>query len=248
MKINIVKNIEELSFVAARKMIEKVRNQPTTVLGLATGSTPLGTYQKLVQDYHENKTSYKHVTTFNLDEYVGLDGNDRNSYRHYMKENLFDHININDHHTFLPNGLAIDLQGECQRYEKKIVASGGIDLQILGLGVNGHIGFNEPGTPFASRTHVVSLAESTRQANSRYFKTLEDVPTKAITMGIETIMSAREVLLLVSGKKKAKVLREVIEGTVNEDVPATALKNHPNITIIADEASVQSLTKQCQMK
>ncbi|MFN7251895.1 MAG: glucosamine-6-phosphate deaminase [Anaerobacillus sp.] len=247
MKINIVKNIDELSLLAARKIIERVRKQPTTVLGLATGSTPLGTYYKLVQDYRDNKTSYKHVTTFNLDEYVGLTSADQNSYNYYMREHLFKSININPNQTFLPNGVGIDPAIECDKYEAKISESGGIDLQILGLGENGHIGFNEPGTSFSSRTHVVSLAESTREANSRYFNSLSDVPTKAITMGIETIMEAREVLLLVSGERKAKVLREVLEGTITEKVPATVLRNHSNITIIADEAAVKCLTKHCQI-
>ncbi|RXJ02175.1 glucosamine-6-phosphate deaminase [Anaerobacillus alkaliphilus] len=246
MKVNVVKDIEELSLVAAKRMIEKVRRQPTTVLGLATGSTPLGTYRKLVQDFQENRTSYKHVTTFNLDEYVGLAATDKNSYHYYMNDHLFGQININQAQTFLPNGAGVDPSEECLRYEEKIRQSGGIDLQILGLGENGHIGFNEPGTSFSSQTHVVTLAETTRVANSRYFPSLADVPTEAITMGIETIMKAREILLLVSGEKKAKALREVIEGSVSETVPATVLRNHPNITIIADEASVKCLTKEYQ--
>lgn len=244
MKILVVKNKDELSRKSAEAIIDTVKQNPSAVLGLATGGTPLGTYQNLIRDRQENKTTYQRITTFNLDEYVGLDESHPNSYHQYMRTNLFDHLDIPRENTFLPDGTASDLEREANRYDKLIESRGGIHLQILGIGENGHIGFNEPGTPFSSQTHIVELTESTRKANARYFSSLDEVPTHAITMGIASIMKAKKILLLVSGEKKSQALYEVLHGNITEQVPATALRNHPALTIIADEAAFQNMPRQ----
>ncbi|MCP8617813.1 glucosamine-6-phosphate deaminase [Salirhabdus salicampi] len=235
MKIIKAKNYTEMSQLASERIFDKIKNVANVTLGLATGGTPTRTYQYLIDDYEKNNTSYSHVTTFNLDEYIGLSPNDSNSYRYYMDKHLFNHIPIPKEQTHIPNGLAKDLQLECEAYEKKI-DNHGIDLQILGLGSNGHIGFNEPGTNFDSNTHVVNLADSTREANARFFNSLEEVPTKAITMGIRSIMKSKEIILLVSGERKKEALTRLLDGEVDESFPASILKQHPNVTIIADKA------------
>lgn len=226
---------EELSKMAAAQIISKIQANPRLNLGLATGSTPTGVYKRLIQDHEENKTSYKQINTFNLDEYIGISKKDPNSYHYFMCENLFDHIDIPLDHTHIPDGAAKDLDEECRRYEMFIQEHGGIDLQILGIGQNGHIGFNEPGTSFSSRTHIINLAESTRKANSRFFESLEDVPTQAITMGIASIMESKEIFLFVSGASKAEALARLMNGEVSEQFPASILKNHQNVTIFADK-------------
>jgi glucosamine-6-phosphate deaminase len=236
-----VQDYEELCQIAAERIIEKVKTARTLKLGLATGGTPKGVYRKLVEDHRKNGTSYRHVITFNLDEYVGLSPEHPSSYRYYMNENLFNHIDILKENTYIPNGMAADLEAECRRYEALIEAEGGIDIQILGIGLNGHIGFNEPGTPFHSLTHVVQLAETTRKANSRYFRSPDEVPTHAVTMGIATIMKSREILLLVNGQKKAEILRRLFEEEVTEQLPASVLKTHPNVTVIADEEALSCM-------
>ena len=226
---------EELSQMAAAQIISKIQANPRLNLGLATGSTPTGVYKRLIQDHEKNKTSYKQINTFNLDEYIGISKKDPNSYHYFMCENLFDHIDIPLDHTHIPDGTAKDLDEECRRYEMFIQEHGGIDLQILGIGQNGHIGFNEPGTSFSSRTHIINLAESTRKANSRFFESLEDVPTQAITMGIASIMESKEIFLFVSGASKAEALARLMNGEVSEQFPASILKNHQNVTIFADK-------------
>jgi glucosamine-6-phosphate deaminase len=236
-----VKNYQEMSDQACTIMIDKINQIEQPVLGLATGSTPEGLYQNLIEKYNQGQVSFKHVTTFNLDEYVGLDREDVNSYYRYMKEKLFNHIDIAMERVHLPNGTAHDLEAECQHYEKQIQQAGKIDLQILGMGINGHIGFNEPGTSFHSSTHIVDLAPSTREANSRFFPSIDDVPTQALTMGIETIMESKEVLLLVSGKQKAEAIARLAEGEISEDFPASILRNHPNVTVIVDEGAMARL-------
>lgn len=238
MKVIEVKDYQEMSNRAAEYISEKVRRSKKFNLGLATGGTPVGTYRNLIQDHKENHTSYKGVTTFNLDEYAGLSGDDPNSYRHYMNEQLFNHIDIEKHNTYIPQGDATDLEKECADYEKLVSDHGGIDLQILGIGSNGHIGFNEPGTSFESNTHIVELARSTREANSRYFASVEDVPERAVTMGIATIMKSREIVLLISGENKKEALSRFLHNEVTESFPASVLRNHPNVTIIADQAAL----------
>ncbi|MFC0525388.1 glucosamine-6-phosphate deaminase [Pontibacillus salicampi] len=235
MKIYVTKNKDEMNQKAAELMLERIRKNPSTTLGLATGGTPEATYEYLVEDFQKQGTSYEHITTYNLDEYVGLSKDNPNSYHAYMQEHLFQHINIPLENTHIPNGLAEDLDTECDRYDTHIHGHGGIDLQLLGIGENGHIGFNEPGTSFGSRTHVVELAESTREANARFFDSIEAVPTHAITMGIQTILKAREIMLLISGERKRDALHRLLHGGISEDFPASALKDHPNLTVITDE-------------
>ncbi|MEK3799197.1 glucosamine-6-phosphate deaminase [Peribacillus sp. FSL H8-0477] len=237
MKIIEVTNYQEMSKAAADYIISKVRQSPNLILGLATGGTPVGTYKYLVEDHKKNKTSYKDVTTFNLDEYVGLAKENPQSYHSYMNEHFFNHIDINPANTHVPNGKIESIKDEPAAYEELIKEAGGIDLQVLGIGQNGHIGFNEPGTPFSSNSHIIELAPSTIEANARYFESPEEVPTKANTMGINTIMKSKEILLLVSGENKRQALSQLLEGKISEDFPASALLNHPNVVIIADEAA-----------
>jgi glucosamine-6-phosphate deaminase len=241
MTMNIIKvdNYEAMSEKAGMLMAEKIKNNPGLTLGLATGSTPLGVYQYLIQDHQNNGTTYQHVKTINLDEYIGLPPEDANSYHVFMKKNLFNHLDINPNNTHIPNGAAVDLKEECNRYEQLVKEVGGIDLQILGIGENGHIGFNEPGTPFNSRTHVVTLAQNTRQANSRFFTSIDEVPTHALTMGIASILDSKEIFLLASGAKKAAAINRLLTGEISEDFPASALKLHDHVTIIADTEALQ---------
>ncbi|TFJ94321.1 glucosamine-6-phosphate deaminase [Lentibacillus salicampi] len=236
-----VKNYDELSKKACELLVNQVKNSDSSVLGLATGSTPEGLYQQLINEYRNGHVSFGHVTTFNLDEYAGVAADDPNSYRYYMNEKFFNHIDLPDEQAYLPPGDAVDLEKECHDYETLIADSGYVDLQVLGLGLNGHIGFNEPGTPFDSRTHVVELDESTREANARFFPSIDDVPKKALTMGIGTIMESRQVVLLVSGSKKADAVKQLVHGKVTEDFPASILQKHQNVTLITDEAALSKL-------
>lgn len=248
MKIIKVKNYDEVSKEAALYMLEKISKAPNMVLGLATGGTPVGMYANLIKDHQENHTSYKDITTFNLDEYLGLDGSHESSYRYFMNSQLFNHIDIDKSKTYVPSGNAANSEDECEQYEQLIKEHGGIDLQLLGIGGNGHIGFNEPGTSFQSKTHIIELTEKTRTDNARYFDKLEDVPTHAITMGIATIMEAKEILLLASGEAKREAMSRLINGEVSEDFPASLLNNHPHVTIIADEAALAGVENEKIMK
>lgn len=239
MNITKVKDYEEMSSRAAEYLLKKIVKLKKPVIGLATGSTPEGLYKHLIEKKEE--ISFKNATTFNLDEYVGLGKNDPNSYHFYMNDKLFNHIDIKKENTHLPNGTAKDLKQECRDYEDAIREVGFVDVQILGIGLNGHIGFNEPGTPFTSRTHVVNLDESTRNANVRFFQSIEEVPRQAITMGIETIMESKEILLLISGKEKAHSLARLMKGPVDEQFPASILHKHAHVEIIADEAALSGV-------
>ncbi|RHW34009.1 glucosamine-6-phosphate deaminase [Lysinibacillus yapensis] len=241
MRIIKVKDYDELSREACNFVLNNMTQNEKLVLGLATGSTPEGLYSNLVESFKQGKASFKNVISFNLDEYVGLKAEDPQSYRHYMNEKLFSHVDILDENAHVPNGASINIEQECKDYEKLIEDSGKIDVQILGLGLNGHIGFNEPGTPFSSRTHIVDLNESTREANSRFFHSIEEVPTKAVTMGIETIMESKKILLLVSGKNKAEAVAKLMNGDVSTKFPASVLKQHKNVTVIADEDALSEL-------
>lgn len=236
-----VENYQQMSELAAKRIIELVQKKPNAVLGLATGSTPIGTYELLAKDHVTAKTSYRSVTTFNLDEYIGLEATHPQSYRFFMEQNLFQHLDILPENIHIPNGMAEDTAQECERYEKLLVEKGPVDLQILGIGENGHIGFNEPGTAFDSKTDVVELTESTREANKRFFQSIDEVPTHAITMGIDSIMKSKEILLLISGPKKAEIVRELYKQEPTEEIPATVLKKHPNVTVIADEEAMKLL-------
>src|SRR5699024_11188201 len=241
MKIIKVKDYQEMSRLASEQVIDKINNTEEPVLGLATGSTHEGLYQNLIDANHNNLVSLKNVTTCNLDEYIGLASDDPNSYNYFMNEKLFKHIDIEPSNTHLPNGKATDIEQECQDYEDLIKKTGIVNLQILGLGVNGHIAFNEPGTSFSSRTQKTELVEETIEANARFFDRKEDVPTHAITMGIESIMESEEIILLASGKNKAKAIKQLVEGEVTEDFPASILQKHPHATIIVDQDAASLL-------
>lgn len=235
------KDYTEMSKLAADLLVKHINNTKSPILGLATGSTPIGLYKELVKRYKQSEISFKHVTTFNLDEYVGISRSNPNSYHYFMNDNLWKHIDIDLANVNIPDGMADNLEKECIEYEERI-ANQPIDIQILGIGLNGHIGFNEPGTSFDSRTHIVELDESTREANSRFFDSLDEVPKQAITMGIETILKAKKVILLVSGKAKATTLAKLISNEeVTPDFPASVLRKHKDVTIIADEEAREKI-------
>jgi len=238
MKIIKVKDYDEMSTTACELMVDRIKTIKNPALGLATGSTPIGLYQQLIDTYKQENVSFKNVTTFNLDEYIGLGKDNPNSYHFFMSEKLFHHIDIRPEQTYVPNGVASDLKQESVDYERLIQKENGIDLQVLGLGTNGHIGFNEPGTPFTSRTDIVDLAQATLDANARFFDSIDEVPTQAVTMGIESIMEGKEIVLLVSGEEKAEALKRTIKGEITESFPASILQTHQHVTIIADEAAL----------
>ena len=240
MRILRAKDYDDMSRIAANLISAQVIMKPDCVLGLATGSTPVGTYKKLIDRYNKGDLDFSEVVSINLDEYKGLTKDNDQSYHYFMRKNLFDHINIKPDHYYLPNGMAEDAEAECRRYDK-LLGSLTRDLQLLGLGLNGHIGFNEPGDEFAKGTNLIKLSESTIKANSRFFEKYEDTPDHAFTMGIQSIMQARKILLLVSGKNKAQILREVINGPIKPQVPASVLQLHSNVTVVADEEALSLL-------
>ncbi|PXW92147.1 glucosamine-6-phosphate deaminase [Streptohalobacillus salinus] len=241
MKIIVGKSENSMNHYAKNCIIDVIKTNDQPVLGLATGSTPVGMYQALIQAYRQGEVSFKDVTTFNLDEYVNLASDDPNSYRYFMNDQLFNHIDIQLDHTFVPNGNTTDHQQACLDYEQEIDQHDHLDLQVLGIGTNGHIGFNEPGTSFESRTHVIELEPSTREANARFFASLDDVPTHAITMGIETIMESKAILLIARGADKKQAVKELVDGKRSPDFPASALKTHPRVTMLLDEAAASLL-------
>lgn len=232
MKFITVDTYEKLSRQAANIISAQVILKPDSVLGLATGSSPLGTYKQLIEWYEKGDIDFSKVTSVNLDEYVGLDGTNDQSYRYFMNKNFFEHINIDINNTFVPNGCAVDLAEECRRYDEHIAKLGGIDLQLLGIGFDGHIGFNEPDKYFVKSTHVVDLHESTIKANSRFFANIDEVPKKAITMGMVSIMQAKKILLIASGKAKRDVLEKAFYGPITPEIPASILQLHSDITVI----------------
>lgn len=232
MRLITTETYESMSRHAANIISAQVIIKPESVLGLATGSSPLGTYKQLIEWYNKGDIDFSSVTSVNLDEYVGLDSKNEQSYRYYMNHNFFNHINISINNTFVPNGCAVDLAGEGQRYDEHIANLGGIDLQLLGIGLDGHIGFNEPDKYFVKSTHVVDLHESTIKANSRFFTNEDEVPKKAITMGMVSIMQAKNILLIANGKAKWDVLEKAFYGPITPEIPASILQLHPNITVI----------------
>lgn len=236
-KVLIAKDYSEFSKRAARLIADAMRKKPDLVLGLATGSTPVGCYRELVRTHKEEGLDFSKVVSFNLDEYIGLPPTHPQSYRYFMNENLFRHVNIKMENTHVPNGLTDNPQRTCQEFEEAIKASGGIDLQLLCIGANGHIAFNEPGSPFNSRTRVVSISEQTRKDNARLFKSIDEVPRQAISMGMRTIIDARKIILLARGAGKAVAVAKSIEGPIITDVPASVLQRHPDCTFILDEAA-----------
>lgn len=236
MKVIVTKNYDEMSEKAFEIVKEVVVNNKNAVLGLATGSTPLGLYAEMIKDHKENGTSYKDVKTLNLDEYAGLGITSDQSYVYFMRENLFKHIDIDLNNTHIENGKAVNRELECKNYNE-LIEELPRDLQILGIGSNGHIAFNEPGTAFDSETHIVDLTESTIKDNSRLFERIEDVPRQAFTMGLKNIMHAKRIVVLASGANKAKAVYGMLKGPVTETLPASVLQLHPDCTLIVDEAA-----------
>lgn len=236
MKVIVTKNYDEMSEKAFKIVKEVVVNNKNAVLGLATGSTPLGLYAEMIKDHKENGTSYKDVKTLNLDEYAGLDVTSDQSYVYFMRENLFKHIDIDLNNTHIENGKAVNRELECKNYNE-LIEELPRDLQILGIGSNGHIAFNEPGTAFDSETHIVDLTESTIKDNSRLFERIEDVPRQAFTMGLKNIMHAKRIVVLANGANKAKAVYGMLKGPVTEALPASVLQLHPDCTLIVDEAA-----------
>ncbi len=240
MKVIIVENYQQISTTGAQIIADVVKNNSHAVLGLATGTSPIGIYKNLIEKCNSGEISFANVKTVNLDEYVGLDGTHPQSYRFFMNDNLFNHVNINKENTFVPNGVAADLTQECQRYTA-LVDSMQQDIQLLGIGSNGHIAFNEPGTDFQSTTHVVNLTENTIKDNSRLFDSIDQVPTKALTMGIKNIINAKRILIIANGKNKAQAIWQMVKGPVTEDCPASILQTHPDVTVVVDKDAASLL-------
>lgn len=241
MKIIKAKDYNDMSRKAANIISAQVIMKPNCVLGLATGSTPIGTYAQLVDWYRKGDLDFSEVTTVNLDEYKGLTRDNDQSYYYFMNDNLFSKVNINLERTFLPDGTEPDSDKACRDYNKVIADVGGVDLQLLGLGHNGHIGFNEPGMAFEAETHCVDLTESTMKANQRFFASMEDVPRQAYTMGIKTIMQAKKILIVVSGSDKAAIVKEAFFGPITPKVQASVLQLHNDVTLVADEAALSEI-------
>ena len=241
MKVVITKNYDEASDMMFQEM--KPFLKPGKVLGLATGSSPIGLYQRMIKDYEENGTSYKDIKTFNLDEYVGLPITHPESYYAFMHTNLFNHIDIKEENTHVPSGLGDNLDEKCKEYDA-MIEKNPVDIQVLGIGSDGHIAFNEPGTAFDSGTHVTDLAESTIKDNARFFENdMSKVPTQACTQGIGTIMKAKNIIIIATGKNKAKAVKDMIEGPIDEKCPASILQKHPSVIAVVDEEAASLLTK-----
>ena len=243
MKIYKAKDYKDMSRKAANIISAQVIMKPNCVLGLATGSTPIGTYDQLVEWYNKGDLDFSEVTTVNLDEYKGLPRTNDQSYYYFMHQHLFDRVNIDPERTNVPSGLEPDAEKDCGRYEELIRSLGGVDLQLLGLGHNGHIGFNEPGEAFEKETHCVDLTESTIEANKRFFASADDVPKQAYTMGIKTIMQAKKILVVVNGEAKADIVERAFFGPVTPEVPASILQMHNDVTLVGDEAALAKIVE-----
>ena len=241
MRVYRAKDYKDMSRKAANIISAQVIMKPNCVLGLATGSTPIGTYDQLVEWYNKGDLDFSEVTTVNLDEYKGLPRTNDQSYYYFMHQHLFDRVNIDPERTNVPNGMEPDAEKECGRYEELIRSLGGVDLQLLGLGHNGHIGFNEPGEAFEKETHCVDLTESTIEANKRFFASADDVPKQAYTMGIKTIMQAKKILIVVNGENKADIVKRAFFGPVTPEVPASILQLHNDVTLVGDEAALAKI-------
>ena len=240
MKVIVVKNTNEIAEKALSVMLETVKSNSSAVIGLATGSSPIGLYKSMIKDHVDSGTSYANIKTVNLDEYVGLDEKSEQSYIYFMKDNLFNHINVDAKNINLPNGKNSDMQAECDNYTA-LLNSMPQDIQLLGIGANGHIGFNEPGTSFDSTTHIIELEEGTRIDNARFFDSLDEVPKFAITMGIANIMNAKKVLVVANGANKAKAVFDMVKGQVSESCPASILQKHKDVVLVIDEAAASLL-------
>lgn len=241
MEIIIQENYAAVSQQAAAVVADVVRSRPGAVLGLATGSTPLGLYQELIRLHREEDLDFSQVTTFNLDEYIGLSAEHPQSYHYFMHDNLFRHINVPVENIHIPDGTTSDCQAFCESYEERIASSGGIDLQVLGIGSDGHIAFNEPGSSLVSRTRVETLAEQTIEDNARFFASADDVPVEAITMGVGTILDARKIILLANGANKSSAVAAAAEGPVSSQCTASALQNHPDTIFFLDTEAASQL-------
>ncbi len=243
MRIYLCEDYKAMSRRAANIISAQVITKPDSVLGLATGGTPVGAYQQLVEWYNKGDLSFAEIKTVNLDEYLGLSPHHEQSYRYFMNTNLFDHIDVKKENTHVLNGLAKDPEAECAAYNQLIRDLGGIDLQLLGMGHNGHIAFNEPGDDFGLETHVVTLTDRTIDANTRFFENRDEVPRHALTMGIKNIMQARRILIIVSGEEKADTVCKAFAGPVTKDVPASVLQLHPDVTLVGDKAALSKLVE-----
>ncbi|NLC73001.1 MAG: glucosamine-6-phosphate deaminase [Ruminococcaceae bacterium] len=237
----IIESKEKANKLAAEQYVKLLNSKPDCVLGLATGSTPLGLYAELIRLNKEGIISFSKCSSFNLDEYIGLDGTHDQSYRYFMNTNLFDHVDIRKDHTFVPSG-SCKSDEEAALYDEAIEKAGGVDLQLLGIGHNGHIGFNEPLTPFESKTHIEKLTDSTREANKRFFASIDEVPTHAITMGIGTIMKSKIIILVAFGEDKAEIMKKTIEGKPTISVPASLLQLHTDVTVYLDPEAASLLS------
>ena len=237
MKVIMFQDHTTLSHYAASQFIQQLRDKPDSVLGLATGSTPIEMYQQLIAAHQSGLISFQPVTAFNLDEYLGLAADHPESYARFMRQQLFDQVDIDPANTFIPDGLAADPIQAGLDYDEKIRAAGGIDLQVLGLGTNGHIGFNEPDDHLVRQTHVTPLTQATREANARFFDSIDEVPGQAITMGLGSIMQAKRIILMASGQAKAEAILATVEGPVTTQVPASLLQLHPDVTVLIDQAA-----------
>lgn len=242
MRIYKAKDYEDMSRKAANIISAQVIMKPDCVLGLATGSTPIGLYKQLVEWFEKGDLDFSKVQTVNLDEYKGLNRENDQSYYYFMHDNLFDHINIPEENTHLPNGMEMDSEKECARYTKLIQSMGGVDLQLLGIGHNGHIGFNEPSESFDKEVHCVNLTQSTIEANKRFFASADDVPKQAYTMGIKTIMQAKKILIVANGEGKADIVRDAFFGPITPQIPASVLQLHNDVTLVADEAALSKVS------
>lgn len=238
MRIYKAKDYADMSRKAANLISAQIMLNPNSVLGLATGSSPMGIYRQLIEWYQKGDLDFQKITSINLDEYKGLSKSDPQSYSYYMHQNLFDHVNIDPQNIHIPDGLASDVQAECRRYDAVIESCGGLDIQLLGIGHNGHIGFNEPGEIFEKCTHCVDLSPSTIEANKRFFDNEESVPRQAFTMGLRSIMQARRILLIASGKDKAEIIKKAFCGPITPQVPASILQMHHCVTLVGDEAAL----------
>lgn len=243
MKIIRAKDYNDMSRKAANIISAQIIMKPHCVLGLATGSTPIGIYEQLVEWYKKGDLDFSEVTTLNLDEYKGIARENEQSYYYFMNEKLFSKVNINPERTFLPDGMEPDSGKACADYNRIIEEAGGVDLQLLGLGHNGHIGFNEPGMAFEAQTHCVNLTESTMKANQRFFASADEVPRQAYTMGIKTIMQAKKIVVVVSGEDKAAIVKEAFLGTITPKIQASVLQLHNDVTLVADEAALSLIEK-----
>ena len=244
MKVIVVKDYTEMCKRASRIFAAQVTLKPDSVLGLATGSTPVGMYKELVQMFDEGRIDFSQVKTVNLDEYAGLPGDNDQSYRYFMNQNLFDHINIDKANTNVPDGTAADLHAECERYEQVVASMGGVDIQLLGIGLTGHIGFNEPADEFKKGTNCVDLDPKTIESNSRFFQSIDDVPKQAYTMGIQSIMKSKKILLIANGEGKAEILYKACCGAITPHIPASVLQLHPDVVVVADDAALKVIKEK----